>query len=49
MLRVADDRRLLFEVKASNSKTRRQAELESGKGVRFDSIYSLMEDLNADD
>ena len=50
MLRVADERRLPFEVKVPNSRTRKAiAELEKGKGRRFDSIDSLMEDLNEDD
>jgi len=49
MLRVADERRLPFEVKALNATTRKAiAELESGKGTRFDSIDALMADLNAD-
>jgi DNA-damage-inducible protein J len=47
MLRVADERRLPFEVKVPNSRTRKAiAELETGKGKRFSSIGSLMEDLN---
>jgi DNA-damage-inducible protein J len=50
MLRVADERRLPFEVKAPNAKTRKAiAELEAGKGRRFDSIEALMADLHADD
>lgn len=50
MLRVADERRLPFAVKAPNPQTKKAiAELESGKGKRFDSINSLMEDLNEDD
>lgn len=50
MLRVADDRRLPFEVKAPNNKTRKAiAELESGKGVKFKSVKTFMEDLNEDD
>ena len=36
MLRVADERRLPFEVKAPNASTRKAiAELEAGKGKRF--------------
>ena len=36
MLRVADERRLPFEVKAPNASTRKTiAELEAGKGKRF--------------
>jgi DNA-damage-inducible protein J len=50
MLRVADERRLPFEVKAPNAKTRRAiAELEAGKGKRFESVEALMADLHADD
>ena len=50
MLRVADERRLPFEVKAPNAITRAAiAELETGKGKRFDSVEALMADLNADD
>jgi len=50
MLRVADERRLPFEVKAPNATTRKAiAELESGKGKRFASIDALLADLNADD
>lgn len=50
MLRVADERRLPFEVKAPNAITRAAiAELEAGEGKRFDSVEALMADLNADD
>ncbi len=50
MLRVADERRLPFDVKAPNAMTRKAInELESGKGVRFKNVKSLMADLNADD
>jgi len=50
MLRVADERRLPFEVKAPNLRTRKAiAELENDKGKRFGSIDALMEDLNEDD
>jgi DNA-damage-inducible protein J len=50
MLRVADERRLPFEVKAPNLMTRKAIiELESGEGKRFSGIDSFMEDLNADD
>ena len=50
MLRVADEHRLPFEVKVPNAHTRKAiAELEAGKGKRFKSINSLMEDLNEDD
>jgi DNA-damage-inducible protein J len=50
MLRVADERRLPFEVKVPNATTHKAiAELESGKGKRFASVDALMADLNADD
>ena len=50
MLRVADDRRLPFEIKAPNAATRKAInELEAGKGKSFDSIDELMTDLHADD
>jgi DNA-damage-inducible protein J len=50
MLRVADERRLPFEVKAPNAATREaMAELEAGKGKRFTSVEALMADLHADD
>ena len=50
MLRVADERRLPFEIKVPNSRTRKaMAELESGKGKRYRSIHALMKDLNNED
>ena len=50
MLRVADERRLPFEVKVPNAKTRKAiAELESGKGKSFANVNDLMADLHADD
>lgn len=50
MLRVADEQRLPFDVKVPNAITRSAiAELEAGKGERFNSIDDLMADLNADD
>lgn len=50
MLRVADERRLPFEVKAPNATTRKAiAELEAGKGQRFNNVDDLMADLHADD
>ena len=50
MLRVADERRLPFEIKAPNSTTRQAlTELEAGKGKRFRSVNALMADLHADD
>ena len=50
MLRIADERRLPFEVKAPNATTRKAiAELEAGKGKRFASVDALMADLHAGD
>ncbi len=50
MFRVADERRLPFEIKVPNARTRKaMAELESKKGKRFSSIDSFMEDLNNED
>ena len=46
MMRVADERRLPFEVKVPNPTTRRAiAELEAGKGKRFASVDALVADL----
>ncbi|MDN5869173.1 MAG: type II toxin-antitoxin system RelB/DinJ family antitoxin [Nitrococcus sp.] len=50
MRRVADERRLPFEIKVPNATTREAiSELESGHGQRFDSVDGLMIDLHADD
>ena len=50
MLRIADERRLPFEVKAPNATTRKaMAELEAGKGESFQSVKALLADLDADD
>jgi DNA-damage-inducible protein J len=50
MLRIADERRLPFEVKVPNATTRQaMAELEAGKGKSFASVEALMADLHADD
>jgi DNA-damage-inducible protein J len=50
MLRIADERRLPFEVKVPNATTRKAiAELESGKGKHFATVEALMADLHADD
>jgi DNA-damage-inducible protein J len=50
MLRIADERRLPFEVKVPNATTREViAELEAGKGKSFNSIEALRADLNAND
>lgn len=50
MLRIADERRLPFKIKAPNTTTRKaMAELEAGKGQRFNSVEDLIADLHADD
>ena len=50
MLRVADARRLPFDVKAPNASTRKAfAELEAGKGKRFVDVDDLTADLHAGD
>jgi DNA-damage-inducible protein J len=50
MLRVADERRLPFDVKVPSAITRKAiAELESGKGKKFAGVDDLMADLHADD
>jgi DNA-damage-inducible protein J len=50
MLRVADERRLPFDVKAPNATTLKAiAELEAGKGKRFANVDDLMADLHAED
>ena len=49
MLRIADERRLPFEVKVPNAATREaMAELAAGKGAKFASVDALMADLHAD-
>lgn len=50
MLRIADERRLPFEVKVPNATTKKAiAELEAGKGTKFATVEALMADLDADD
>ena len=50
MLRIADERRMPFEVRVPNkSTTNAISELESGKGKRFRTVRALMADLNEDD
>ncbi len=50
MVRIADERRMPFEIKAPNRKTQKAIhELEVGKGKRFNSINALMDNLNEDD
>lgn len=49
MIRIAEERRLPFTVKVPNASTRKAiAELENGKGKRFNSVEALMDDLHAD-
>ena len=46
MLRIAEEQRLPFEVRVPNATARRaMAELEQGKGKRFESAEALLEDL----
>jgi DNA-damage-inducible protein J len=46
MLRVADERRLPFEVKVPNAATRRaMKELEDGKGKTYASTAEMMKDF----
>jgi DNA-damage-inducible protein J len=50
MLRVADERRLPFDVKAPNAKTLKAiAELKAGKGKRHKSVKALMASRHEDD
>lgn len=50
MVRVAEEQRLPFHVKVPNATTRQAiAELEAGKGERFDTVDDLMNDLHAED
>lgn len=50
MLRVADEHRLPFEIKAPNATTRQAlAELEAGKGQSVANVDDLMTHLHADD
>lgn len=50
MLRIAQERRLPFEVKVPNATTRKAIkELEAGKGKKFTSVDDLLADLHADD
>lgn len=50
MLRIADEKRMPFEVRVPNKVTRDAIrELEEGKGKKFSDIDALMDDLNADD
>ena len=47
MLRVADEQRLLFDVKVPNAVTRKAiAEIGAGRGERFASVDAIFADLN---
>jgi DNA-damage-inducible protein J len=49
MIRIAEERRLPFNVKVPNATTRKAiTELESGKGKRLNSMDDLVDDLRAD-
>lgn len=48
LLRIADENRLPFDVKAPNAATRKAlAELEAGKGERFKDADALFKDLGS--
>ena len=50
LMRVAKDKALPFALKVPNAETGEAiAELEAGRGERFESVEALMADLNADD
>ena len=50
MLRIADEHRLPFEIKAPSSSSRQAlSEIEAGEVQRFTSVADLMADLHADD
>lgn len=49
LMQVADEQCLPFDVKVPNSRTRKaMAELESGKGKKFNTVDDLMANLNED-
>jgi len=50
MVRIADEHRLPFEIKAPSASSRQAlAEIEAGKVQRFATVDDLMADLHADD
>ena len=50
LIRIADERRLPFAVKAPNKTTQEAIdELEAGQGQKFSSVAEMMADLDADD
>ncbi len=50
LLRIANEQRLPFEIKAPSASSRQAlAEIEAGQVQRFGSVDELMADLHADD
>ncbi|ECD7240618.1 type II toxin-antitoxin system RelB/DinJ family antitoxin [Salmonella enterica] len=50
MLRIADEKRLPFDVKVPNATTKKaMVELEEGRGKKFDNVEALMADLHEED
>lgn len=50
MLRIADEKRLPFDVKVPNATTKKAiVELEEGRGKKFDNVEELMADLHEED
>lgn len=50
MLRIADEKRLPFDVKVPNATTKKaMVELDEGRGKKFDSVEALMTDLHEED
>ncbi|ENK2541473.1 type II toxin-antitoxin system RelB/DinJ family antitoxin [Salmonella enterica] len=50
MLRIADEKRLPFDVKVPNATTKKaMVELDEGRGKKFDSVEALMADLHEGD
>ncbi len=50
MLRVADEKRMPFEIKVPSASTRRALkELDEGRGKKFSTVKELMADLHAKD
>ncbi|EBM5663465.1 type II toxin-antitoxin system RelB/DinJ family antitoxin [Salmonella enterica] len=50
MLRIADEKRLPFDLKVPNATTKKaMVELDEGRGKKFDSVEALMADLHEED
>lgn len=50
MVRIARERKMPFEIKVPNRTTHKaMAELDAGKGKKFDSLDGLMADLHDED